>query len=86
MGIAHKSVIGKLMHIWRSTNGGRSDGRYIFFVCTLNLVAEPLSAEERRITGGKYKVVAKEVLKPFSSSLFTRESGGVEKASSTSNY
>jgi len=62
-------------------DGGRSDARYNFFVCYLSLAKEPLSVAERRITGGKKKVVAKEISKPFSNALITRESGEVEKQS-----
>jgi hypothetical protein len=46
----------------------------------LNLHTEPLSAEERALTGGKMKVVAKEVRKPFSASSVIRTNGRVERA------
>ena len=57
----------------RTKVGGRSDGRYNFFVCHLLLAKEPLPVKERLVTGGKRKVVVKEVRKPFPSSLRTRE-------------
>ena len=55
------------------SNGGRGDDRYNFFVCCLSLAKEPLSVQERRITGGKMKVVAKEIRKPLSAPITIRE-------------
>ena len=59
--------------------GGRSDARYYFFSCDLTLAKEPLSAEERARTGGKKKVVVREVIEPFAISSITRAIAPLER-------
>lgn len=47
-------------------NDGNSDGGYNFFLCSLTLEKEPISAAQKAETGGTFRMVAKEVRTPCS--------------------